>query len=98
MSRKYEWSHPYHYGEYLDYLGEKAKAPEFQLVRSLDVGRGSYCGPHDAWIVKDVANGIVCLQSYSTIVSVKSGICTEELGKWSRTTSHHQRVFAETII
>lgn len=47
-----------------------------------------------AWVVRDTANGLVCLQSYSTIVSFKVGGETVHLGRWSNTTSRHQAKFA----
>ena len=43
--------------------------------------------------VKDVANDLVCLQSYYTIVSVMIGDEAVDLGKWSPTTGRHQCEF-----
>lgn len=70
---------------YLDHL-ESPKTPVWENVCQLD-----NC---QAWVVRDTANGLVCLQSYSTIVSFKLGGETVHLGKWTPTTSHHQSRFA----
>lgn len=52
-------------------------------------------GSEQAWILTDEA-GNKWLQSYNTLVSVKWGDTheVEHFGKWSVTTSRHQRVFA----
>ena len=39
------------------------------------------------------ANGLTCLQSYGTIVSVVLGGHVRHLGKWTKTTSFHQSRF-----
>ena len=70
---------------YLDHL-ESPKTPVWENVCQID-----NC---QAWVVRDTANGLVCLQSYSTIVSFKLGGETVHLGKWSVTTSKHQSAFA----
>ena len=44
-------------------------------------------------IVIDYGNGIYELQSYSTIVSRCENGKVEHLGRWSQTTSRHQREF-----
>lgn len=61
------------------------KQPKWEVVQQL--------GSKQAWIVKDVANGFVALQSYNTIVSVKINNEVVDLGKWSPTTSRHQSLF-----
>ena len=43
--------------------------------------------------VIDYGNGIKELQSYNTIVSICRNGKVEHLGKWSQTTSRHQREF-----
>ena len=86
------WGHPYEWQTYLNSL-ESPKYPEFELVEELGVGSGSFNGSGHAWVVKDTANNVVCLQSYATIVSVQAGAESVDLGKWSRTTSHHQSLF-----
>lgn len=92
MSR-HVWSKPYIYDAYLAIL-ESPESPEWELVRELDVGRGSFAGAGRAWIVRDVRNGVTCLQSYATIVSVYLGDGkTKDLGDWSRTTKIHQNKF-----
>ena len=64
---------------------ESPKAPVWELVEAL--------GNKQAWVVRDVANGVVALQSYWTIVSVKMGCEAVDLGKWSPTTGRHQYEF-----
>lgn len=64
---------------------ENPKQPEFVLIEQLNKCQ--------AWVVRDVANGVVCLQSYNTIVSVKQGDEGVSLGHWSVTTSKHQSFF-----
>lgn len=71
--------------DYLDAL-ESPKTPVWELIEQL--------GSKQAWAVRDTANGIVCLQSYHTIVSYKAGDETVHLGRWSVTTSRHQSEFA----
>lgn len=94
MGTRIEWTYPSETQEYKATLADNAESPHFVLLESLDVGRGSFRGAGHAWIVKDIANGIVCLQSYATIVSVACGPTVRHLGKWSRTTSGHQSRFA----
>ena len=94
LMAKHTWTYPYYTEDYRNMLAEGAAEPRFELVRELDVGRGSFCGSGHAWIVEDVANGIVCLQSYSTIVSVVRNGQAFHLGKWTRATSGHQSKFS----
>lgn len=92
MSR-HVWSSPSEYYDYLNML-EKPRLPHFELVSKLEVGRGSFVGAGHAWIVRDTENGIICLQSYSTIVSFKVG--NKVIDCWSgktRATTHHQNRF-----
>lgn len=89
---KHTWHRPYEWQAYLNSL-ESPEHPEIELVEELDVGSGSYRGAGHAWVVKDTANNVVCLQSYATIVSVQAGAESVDLGNWSRTTAHHQRRF-----
>ena len=70
--------------KYIEML-ESPKTPKWELIEPI--------GNKQAWIVKDVANGLVCLQSYYTIVSVMIGDEAVELGKWSPTTGRHQYEF-----
>ena len=94
MMAAHKWVEPYHYDIYLSEL-ENPQAPSWEMLEELDVGRGSFVGAGNAWIVRDTANGVICLQSYATIVSIYlGGGQTRDLGKWSRTTSGHQRCFA----
>jgi hypothetical protein len=64
---------------------ESPKTPVWKLVEPI--------GNKQAWVVRDVANGVVALQSYWTIVSVKMGDGSVDLGKWSPTTGSHQSAF-----
>ena len=92
MSR-HVWSRPTEYSDYLRML-EQPRLPNFVLVGELEVGRGSFVGAGNAWIVRDTENGIICLQSYSTIVSFKVG--EKVIDCWSgktRATTHHQNRF-----
>lgn len=70
--------------EYLSKL-ENPKEPVWELVEQI--------GNKQAWVVRDTANDILCLQSYHTIVSMKVGDEHVSLGHWSRTTSAHQSAF-----
>jgi len=90
---KHKWTYPGEWQTYLNSL-ENPKYPSFELIQELDVGNTCFAGSGRAWVVRDTENGIVCLQSYATIVSVQSGSESVDLGKWSRTTSHHQRHFS----
>ena len=47
-----------------------------------------------AWKVLDTANGVTVLVSYNTVVSMRAGGKTVDLGKWSHTTTRHQMLFA----
>lgn len=88
---KHTWCYPYETGEYRKiFEAGMMKEPHFELVEELDVGRGSFNGAGQAWVVRDTANGLTCLQSYRTIVSVMLGGHVRHLGKWTRTTSRHQ--------
>lgn len=71
---------------------ETRKYPDFRVVHEIEC-KGSYQGAGHAWVVEDVANGLTCLQSYGTIVSVVLGGRVERLGSWSRTTALHQNKF-----
>lgn len=70
--------------KYLESL-ENPVRPDWELVEGL--------GNKQAWVVRDRANGTVCLQSYHTIVSVQAGDGSVDLGKWSPTTGRHQSEF-----
>lgn len=70
--------------EYLSRL-ESPKTPVWEEICQIDSCQ--------AWVVRDTANDVVCLQSYNTIVSMKMGNEIVHLGKWSPTTSHHQSKF-----
>lgn len=61
------------------------KPPVFETVERIN-----NC---QAWVVRDIANNMICLQSYYTIVSIKVGNCSKDLGKYSSTTSRHQYEF-----
>ena len=90
---RHKWSKPYHYSEYLSEL-DNPEIPEWEPVEELNVGKGSFSGAGQAWVVRDTANGMLCLQSYATIVSMYvGGGEVRELGKWTRTTSRHQAAF-----
>lgn len=61
----------------------------FELTARYDSRKSFYGKAH----VIDHGNGFYELQSYNTIVSrCKDGI-VEHLGKWSQTTSRHQKEF-----
>ena len=49
----------------------------------------------NAWVVRDTVNGNICLQSYRTIVAMKVGGEALSFGRWSVSTSRHQRDFAK---
>lgn len=92
MGKKCEWGYPYRTEEYRNQLANNAKSPEWQFLKQLEL-TSHHIGTNDAYIVKDVANGIVCLQSYATIVAVAYGTKTKNLAKWTPTTSWHQNEF-----
>lgn len=90
----HKWTAPYHYDLYLAAL-EDPQPPHWEVLEELNVGRGSFNGAGNAWIVRDTANGVICLQSYATIVSIYlGGGQVQNLGKWTPTTSRHQTWFA----
>lgn len=90
---KHQWTAPWHYDRYLAVL-ENPEPPRWAMLEELDVGKDSFSGAGQAWIVKDAANDVTCLQSYATIVSVYLGEGqVRDLGTWSRTTSRHQARF-----
>ena len=61
----------------------------YELTARFDARKSFYGKAH----VIDHENGIVELQSYNTIVSRCVNGVVEHLGKWSQTTSRHQREF-----
>lgn len=79
------WSEPYHEEKYLAYL-ENPEIPAWEKVEALNTNGTAY-------VVYDSANGVYALQSYSTVCAVKVGDTSEDLGKWSVTTSRHQGLF-----
>lgn len=79
------WSEPYHEEKYLAYL-ENPAIPAWEKVEALNTNDTAY-------VVYDRANDVYALQSYSTICAVKVGDTSEDLGKWSVTTSRHQGLF-----
>ena len=93
MGKKCEWSYPCHTEEYREHLAENSKSPQWEFLKQLEL-TSRHIGTNDAFIVKDVANGIVCLQSYATIVAVAYATKTKNLGKWTSPTSWHQNEFA----
>lgn len=60
-----------------------------ELTARFDSRKSFYGKAH----VIDYGNGIYELQSYNTIVSRCKNGKVEHLGKWSQTTSRHQREF-----
>lgn len=79
------WSSPSHYSEYMSHL-ENPAYPEWEKVEALNTNGTAY-------VVHDRANDVYALQSYSTICAVQVGDTSEDLGKWSVTTSRHQGMF-----
>lgn len=61
----------------------------YELSARYDARKSFYGKAH----VIDHGNGFLELQSYNTIVSVCRDGKVEHLGKWSQTTSRHQREF-----
>ena len=61
----------------------------FELSPRYDTRKGFYSKAH----VIDHENGTIELQSYDTIVSRCVNGKVEELGKWSATTTRHQKEF-----
>lgn len=61
----------------------------YELTARFDTRKSFYGKAH----VIDHENGVVELQSYNTIVSRCVNGVVEHLGRWSQTTSRHQREF-----
>ena len=61
----------------------------FELVPRYDTRKSFYGKAH----VIDHENGTIELQSYETVVSRCINGKVEELGKWSATTTRHQKEF-----
>ena len=61
----------------------------YELDARYDARKSFYGKAH----VIDYENGVVELQSYDTIVSRCVNGKVEELGKWSMTTTRHQKEF-----
>lgn len=61
----------------------------YELDARFDARKSFYGKAH----VIDHENGVVELQSYDTIVSRCVNGVVEHLGRWSQTTSRHQREF-----
>lgn len=68
-------------------LGTDVAEPKFDHAEPI--------GSCQAWIVRDVANNVIALQSYNTIVSVCRGNGRKpvRLRRYSVTTSKHQCYF-----
>lgn len=73
-----------HYEERLE-AGHQA--PKFEMIERF--------GSKNAWVVKDTANNIVCLQSYNTIVSMQAGSSSIDFYDYSSSTSRHQSLFRD---
>jgi hypothetical protein len=63
------------------------KTPKFEEVERIRNTR--------AWVVRDTANHMICLQSYFTIVAVKLGASSKDLANFSATTAKQQRYFMD---
>jgi hypothetical protein len=61
----------------------------YELTARFDARKSFYGKAH----VIDHENGVIELQSYNTIVSRCVNGVVEHLGRWSQTTSRHQREF-----
>lgn len=61
----------------------------YELTARFDARKSFYGKAH----IIDHENGVIELQSYNTIVSRCVNGVVEHLGKWSQTTSRHQREF-----
>ena len=61
----------------------------YELDARFDARKSFYGKAH----IIEHENGVVELQSYNTIVSRCVNGVVEHLGKWSQTTSRHQREF-----
>ena len=66
----------------------------YELNNIYDSRKSFYGKAH----VIDHENGVVELQSYDTIVSRCVNGVVEHLGKWSQTTSRHQREFEKQFV
>lgn len=84
------WNEPCDTRIYRNNLEDGAEFPAFELVEKLNTN-------DTAFVVRDTANGIYCLQSYSTIVSMAVGGQDIRLGHWSRTTAKHQSMFSSWV-
>lgn len=62
----------------------------YELSACYDARKSFYGKAH---IIIDYENGTLLLQSYNTIVSRCVDGKVEELGKWSQTTTRHQKEF-----
>lgn len=67
----------------------KEKMKIYELSARYDARKSFYGKAH----VIDYENGTLDLQSYNTIVSRCVNGKVEDLGKWSQTTTRHQREF-----
>ena len=61
----------------------------YELTARFDARKSFYGKAH----IIDHENGVIELQSYNTIVSRCVNGVVEHLGRWSQTTSRHQREF-----
>ena len=61
----------------------------YELTARFDARKSFYGKAH----VIDHENGVIELQSYNTIVSRCVNGVVEHLGRWSQTTSRHQKEF-----
>lgn len=61
----------------------------YELTARFDTRKSFYGKAH----VIDHENGVIELQSYNTIVSRCVNGVVEHLGRWSQTTSRHQKEF-----
>ena len=77
---------PNDFSDYLKSLQEP-RTPIFEEVERIRNTR--------SWVVRDLANHMICLQSYYTIVSVKVGASSKDLAIFSSTTSRQQWYFRE---
>lgn len=61
----------------------------YELTTRFDTRKSFYGKAH----IIDHENGVIELQSYNTIVSRCVNGVVEHLGRWSQTTSRHQKEF-----
>lgn len=61
----------------------------YELTARFDARKSFYGKAH----IIDHENGVIELQSYNTIVSRCVNGVVEHLGRWSQTTSRHQKEF-----